>query len=133
MIFHELKAWPSYFRPVWDGEKTFEIRFDDRGFQRGDLVNLREWDRGLGCDCRSTHHADDCARYTGRRITAEIGFVTASTAPRGQQRGFEGRGYVVFSLINVDRVVDDQLVAELVERPPTPADLAQRIPPQRAP
>lgn len=132
MIFHELKTWPSYFRPIWDGEKTFEIRYDDRGFQRGDLVNLREWDRGGVCECKSYQHSDDCARYTGRRVIAEIGFVTASTAPRGQQRGFEGRGYVVFSLINVERVdvvsADDAQAAV-----PTPAVLARQIPPQRAP
>lgn len=110
MIVHQLKTWPEYFRPLWDGEKTFEIRFDDRGFQRGDVVDLREWDRFGVCDCPK-FHGPDCARYTGRRIVAEIGYVTASTAPRGQQRGFRGDGYVVFSLVNVDRVEADDAAA----------------------
>ena len=121
MIAHDLKTWPAYFRPIWDGEKTFEIRYDDRGFQRGDVVILREWDRGNSCDCKSAHHADDCGRYTGRRVLAEIGYVTASTSARGQQPGFQGRGYVVFSLINAERVeaptaegrTDEQLVPGL--------------------
>lgn len=127
MIVHELKTWVSYFRPLWDGEKTFEIRFDDRGFQRGDLLDLREWDRARGCECKSAHHNDDCARYTGRRILAEIGFVTASTSPRGQQPGFQGRGYVVFSLINVDRV---EAGAETDAAPLVPGDMwdAARLP-----
>lgn len=146
MIVHELKTWPSYFRPIWDGEKTFEIRFDDRGFQRGDVVNLREWDRGLPCECHSTHHAPGtCSRYTGRRVLAEIGYVTASTSPRGQQRGFEGRGYVVFSLINVEHITEDLAALALVEAQrgesvdamtwsaPSPADIAARVPSQRDP
>ena len=30
---HKLKTWPSYFQRVWTGEKTFEVRLDDRGYQ----------------------------------------------------------------------------------------------------
>lgn len=140
MIVHDLKTWPAYFRPLWDGEKTFEIRFDDRGYQRGDLVNLREWDRGRTCECGSSNHVTECARYTGRRIVAEIGYVTASTAPRGAQRGFEGHGYVVFSLINADRVDagEDDAAAEVLPgamwdaaRLPSPLDVAARRPADR--
>ena len=35
---HKLKTWPSYFQRVWTGEKTFEVRLDDRGYQKGDEV-----------------------------------------------------------------------------------------------
>lgn len=41
---HELKIWPQYYCRVADGTKTFEVRVNDRGFQPGDLVTLREWD-----------------------------------------------------------------------------------------
>lgn len=44
---HELKIWPQYFCRVKDGSKTFEVRKNDRGFQPGDEVNLREWDPQL--------------------------------------------------------------------------------------
>ena len=38
---HELKTLPSYFEAVLSGDKTFEIRDNsDRGFQRGDIVDL---------------------------------------------------------------------------------------------
>lgn len=44
MQVHELKIWPQYYSRVADGSKTFEIRDNDRGFQTGDKVILREWD-----------------------------------------------------------------------------------------
>lgn len=40
---HELKIWPQYYGPVAEGLKTFEIRKNDRGFQAGDDVVLREY------------------------------------------------------------------------------------------
>ena len=42
-VVHELKTWPVYFDAVERGEKPFEVRRDDRGFQKGDLVKLRRW------------------------------------------------------------------------------------------
>lgn len=41
---HELKIWPQYYARVKDGSKTFEVRENDRGFQPGDEVELREFD-----------------------------------------------------------------------------------------
>lgn len=41
---HELKIWPQYYQRVKEGSKTFEIRENDRGFQQGDSVVLREYD-----------------------------------------------------------------------------------------
>ena len=41
---HELKIYPQYYCRVADGSKTFEVRKNDRGFQPGDFVILREFD-----------------------------------------------------------------------------------------
>lgn len=41
---HELKIWPQFYCRVADGSKTFEVRKNDRAFQSGDLVILREYD-----------------------------------------------------------------------------------------
>ncbi len=41
---HELKIWPQFYCRVADGSKTFEVRENDRHFQSGDAVVLREWD-----------------------------------------------------------------------------------------
>jgi hypothetical protein len=41
---HDLKIWPQFYSRVQDGSKTFEVRKNDRQFQFGDTVTLREWD-----------------------------------------------------------------------------------------
>ncbi|WP_337045318.1 DUF3850 domain-containing protein [Emticicia sp. 17c] len=41
---HKLKTWPEYFQKVWTGEKTFEVRLNDRNFQIGDKLWLQEYD-----------------------------------------------------------------------------------------
>lgn len=43
-MIHELKIWPIYYCRVANGTKTFEVRDNDRGFQSGDTVILKEWD-----------------------------------------------------------------------------------------
>jgi len=41
---HNLKTWPKFFAMVRSGRKTFELRVNDRNFQVGDMLVLREWD-----------------------------------------------------------------------------------------
>lgn len=40
---HNLKILPEYFEAVVRGEKTFEIRKNNRDFKVGDLIFLLEW------------------------------------------------------------------------------------------
>ncbi len=44
---HELKTMTPYWQDVYDGKKTFEVRFNDRGFKVGDVLVLREIDKGI--------------------------------------------------------------------------------------
>jgi hypothetical protein len=87
MAEHELKTWPDFFQPIVDGSKTFEVRFDDRGFQRGDFAYLREYDPSSG------------GRYTGRALRARIGYVL--TRPVGRAGASLG-GHCVFSLLDIE-------------------------------
>ena len=59
-VFFE-KIWPEFFRYVWSGEKTFELRKDDRGFRAGDTLRLREWFENSG--------------YSGREVMAEASYI----------------------------------------------------------
>jgi Domain of unknown function (DUF3850) len=40
MVEHTLKTLPDYWDAIDRGEKTFEVRRDDRGFQKGDVLRL---------------------------------------------------------------------------------------------
>lgn len=83
LVEHELKTWPEYFRALADGSKTFEIRKDDRGFDVGHRLRLREWSPHSG------------GRYTGREEHRTITYVL---------RGFGAveAGYVVLGLAAID-------------------------------
>ena len=37
---HKLKLHKEYANSVLNGEKTFEIRFNDRGYQKGDFIEF---------------------------------------------------------------------------------------------
>lgn len=38
---HELKILPKYFSEVYSGNKTFEVRKNDRNFKVGDMLILK--------------------------------------------------------------------------------------------
>jgi hypothetical protein len=44
MKVHVLKSWPAFFEAQASGEKTFEVRRNDREFAVGDILILRKWD-----------------------------------------------------------------------------------------
>lgn len=47
-MIHELKTWPEFFDAVKRGDKTFEVRRNDRGFQVGDTLRLVRWQPSQG-------------------------------------------------------------------------------------
>lgn len=76
---HELKTWPQFFQAVWDKRKRAELRKNDRGFQAGDYLHLREWEPADG-------------KYSGREIDAKILHVV-----EGPAFGLEA-GYAMLSI-----------------------------------
>jgi len=61
---YDLKCWPDFFAPILSGEKTFELRKDDRGYRAGDTLLLREW---LPTD----------KVYTGRKVYRSVSYLVA--------------------------------------------------------
>jgi len=53
---HTLKSYTDFYLPMVDGTKPFDIRYNDRGFQKGDTIVYREWDPNknefTGATCR---------------------------------------------------------------------------------
>lgn len=48
-MIHELKTVSPYWEAIVSGEKTFEIRYDDRCFQKGDIVTLKHYSQEFSC------------------------------------------------------------------------------------
>lgn len=76
-IGHSLKILPEYFEAVLIGDKTFEIRKNDRNYQVGDKLILKEWNG---------------KNYTGNVIKKEIIYILDDNS------GFVLTGYVVMSI-----------------------------------
>ena len=71
MKTHELKTDPDVFDAVWNGQKTYEIRFDDRGFAVGDILILEET-RATGAQMQI---ASAPLEYTGRTKRKTISHI----------------------------------------------------------
>ncbi len=83
MTTHHVKCWPDYFKSIVRGEKTFDLRKNDRGYEIGDDVVFEEYRPGVG-------------EYTGATTARRIVYVL---------REFEGLqpGYCILGLIRLNR------------------------------
>jgi hypothetical protein len=43
-VEHVLKCYPTYFEAITLRQKNFDVRRDDRGYQKGDVVVFRKFD-----------------------------------------------------------------------------------------
>ena len=104
---HHLKTWPEFFSVLSTGEKTLEVRKNDRGFKVGHILHLREfipcgechgsgriWDVGdrCACGCLEPHGS-----YTGKSLKFRVTHVLD-----GEGWGLI-KGYVAMSLKKVDK------------------------------
>lgn len=79
---HKLKIAHQYWEPLITGEKSFEVRRDDRGFQRGDILEIQKMDEQF------PHSSDSFAKPASFEITYIL---------TGGQYGVEA-GYVVMGV-----------------------------------
>lgn len=85
---HELKIAPRWFNDVQSGRKNFEIRRNDRDFNVGDYLLLKEWERG---------------KYTGRELTRKIQYIYYCDGTYGLSEDF-----CILGLQNNNMVVMNQ-------------------------
>ncbi|WP_294267735.1 ASCH/PUA domain-containing protein [uncultured Chryseobacterium sp.] len=78
-MIHELKTHSEYFNALVSGDKNFEVRKDDRNFQRGDELLLRDYNPFT-------------QKYTGRLLHRKITYVL-----RGGAFGIQ-EGYCVLAI-----------------------------------
>lgn len=92
MRIHDLKCWPEPFGAMWRGDKTHEVRRDDRGYAVNDVLHLREWDPSPD----ALFHWREKG-YTGRVISARVAYTTP-----GGRFGLPA-DMVVMSVVVLDR------------------------------
>ncbi len=92
-MIHDIKAWPEYFAPVMRGEKTAELRLDDRHYKVGDTLRLREWD-------------PTTESYTGRECLRKVTHVLHGAGTVGVIAPLRGLGakFVMLSIREVEHV-----------------------------
>lgn len=73
---HDIKIWKKYFNDVSDGTKPFEVRFNDRDYKVGDILNI--W-------------AVDSSFFTGRVCSKIVTYVLDDS-------NFCKEGYVILGL-----------------------------------
>lgn len=87
MTVHELKCWPPHWADVDSGAKRVEICRDDRSYQVGDTLFLREWDPYMKLSDLGPE-----GPYTGRSCRRRVTHIL-----QGGQFGLAS-GYVALSL-----------------------------------
>lgn len=85
---HELKILPKWFDDVSSGKKNFELRKNDRSFQVGDELLLKEWYRG---------------EYTGRKIRRKIEYIYFGDGTYGLSDGYCILGFASSPQIQVNQ------------------------------
>lgn len=78
---HDLKVWPEFFRPLIEGRKTFELRRNDRNFQEGDKLCLREWSPLLDNYTHDVTHRRITYVLHGPAFGLEKGFCILGLGP----------------------------------------------------
>jgi hypothetical protein len=70
MKTHELRTWPRWFYDVSKGHKRFEVRKNDRQFEVGDELLLREWE-----PLRKSESNPEPIGYTGAALRARVAYL----------------------------------------------------------
>lgn len=90
MKTHSIKSWPKFFIPISCGERTHELRRDDRNYEVGDWLHLNEFDPGSG-------------NFTGRSCMVKITSLTSANEPCAVSKEALHGDFCILSVKLVDR------------------------------
>lgn len=65
---HNLKTWPKEFGAILSGDKRFDLRKNDRGYEVGDILNQQEFD-------------PDTNNYSGREREVKVLYIMRDDNP----------------------------------------------------
>lgn len=99
-VEHHLKTWPFYFDEIDKEEKRFEVRKNDRDFQKSDLLILQEYDPWN-------------EKYTGAEIACEVTYVLYGKAEDDPSYFGIAEDYCVMGIKKITEIV---INSELINR-----------------
>lgn len=94
---HELKVWPEHFVAIYNGQKTHEVRLNDREFAVGDTLYLREHSVAMQQREARINGAVATVSYNVGEYSGRSCFKKITHILYGGQYGIVS-GYVVLSL-----------------------------------
>lgn len=94
---HELKVNDAYWKHLVSGAKNFEVRRDDRGFQRGEVLRLKRHDPLHRCYLRTNPNSYEIEHVGDQSELADTLHKRITFILTGGQFGIEP-GYVVMAL-----------------------------------
>lgn len=89
MQIHELKTWPRHFQAIWEGDKLFELRFNDRDYKVGDLLHLKEYEPSL------MYGVNKGGEYLNREVIVKVTYILSDSE---EQPEFVPDGWIIMSL-----------------------------------
>ena len=83
-MVHKIKITESYANAVLEGRKTFEVRFNDRGYNAGDFVQFKVVENRFSSLVYTTHKLNDMQFvityvYSGKGL--DSGYVVFGIKP----------------------------------------------------
>lgn len=85
MKTHYCKSWTYFYDAIVSGEKTHDLRINDRDFAVGDIIVLRRYDQVNG-------------KYTGEECEVKITYITSNKTPCAFSCAVLNKEYCILSI-----------------------------------
>lgn len=107
MKIHELKILPKYFNDVVSGKKTFELRKNDREFQVGDVLLLKEFN--LNKKYETIEGAE--SYFSGKKVLRQVTYILKDET---ESIGLD-KDYAILGIKPIDKDVELEWKSNMIE------------------